>query len=99
MSRRRPDATLRLVGADPALVAAFVIATGLTGTVLGPPLLDRLGVSDPLARGIALGTVSHGQGTAQAALEGEATGAAAGLAMGIAAILTALLAPWVIGRP
>jgi putative effector of murein hydrolase len=86
-----------LVGADPALVAAFVIATGLCGTVLGPVLLDRIGVTSPLARGVALGTISHGQGTAQAALEGEATGAVASLAMGIAAILTALLAPWLTG--
>ncbi len=83
-----------VVGADPALVAAFVIATGICGTVLGPVLLDRMGVASPLARGVALGTISHGQGTAQAALESEATGAAASLAMGLSAILTALLAPW-----
>jgi len=86
-----------VIGADPALVAAFVIATGITGTVLGPVVLDRIGVASPLARGVALGTISHGQGTAQAALESEATGAVASLAMGISAILTALLAPWLMG--
>jgi putative effector of murein hydrolase len=83
-----------VIGADPALVAAFVIATGICGTVLGPVVLDRLGVRSPLARGLALGTISHGQGTAQAALENETSGAVAGVAMGISAILTALLAPW-----
>lgn len=86
-----------VVGADPALVAAFVIATGICGTVLGPVVLDRIGVTSPLARGLALGTIAHGQGTAQAAVESEAAGAVASLAMGLAAIVTALLAPWVVG--
>lgn len=83
-----------VIGADPALTAAFVIATGIAGTVLGPLVLDRVGVKNPLARGLALGTISHGQGTAQAALESELAGAVASVAMGLAAIFTSLLAPW-----
>ena len=46
-----------------------------------------------MARGIALGTASHGQGTAAALLKGEAAGAMSGLAMAAAALFTAAIAP------
>ena len=56
-------------------------------------LLDRVGIRSPLARGLALGTISHGQGTAQAALESELAGAIASIALGVAAVFTSLVAP------
>ena len=83
----------RMIQADPALTAAFVIVTGMVGVMLGPWLLDRAGIRSPLARGLALGTISHGQGTAQAALESELSGAIASIALGIAAVFTSLAAP------
>jgi len=82
-----------LVGGDPALTVAFVIVTGMIGVMLGPWLLDRARIRSPLARGLALGTISHGQGTAQAALESELSGAIASVALGVAAVFTSLLAP------
>jgi predicted murein hydrolase (TIGR00659 family) len=84
----------RLAGGEPALTAAFVVATGMIGSILGPTLLRVMGVQSPMARGLALGTVSHGQGTAAALLEGETAGAMGGVAMAIAAIFTALIAPY-----
>jgi putative effector of murein hydrolase len=83
----------RMIQADPALTTAFVIVTGMIGVMLGPWLLDRVGVRSPLARGLALGTISHGQGTAQAALENELSGAIASVALGVAAVFGSLLAP------
>jgi putative effector of murein hydrolase len=82
-----------LVNGNPTLTAAFVILTGMIGAMLGPWLMDRVGIRAPLARGLALGAISHGQGTAQAITEGQLQGAAAGVAMGVAAVLTALIAP------
>lgn len=84
----------RLAGGEPTLTAAFVVATGMIGSILGPLLLSALRVKDPVARGLALGTVSHGQGTAVALLEGETAGAMGGVAMAIAAVFTALVAPY-----
>lgn len=81
---------------DPALAAAFVIATGMIGTMLGPWLLTRLGIVHPIARGLALGTISHGQGTAQALTEGSLQGAIAGIAMGGSAIATSFVLPFII---
>jgi len=75
------------------LAAAFVIATGMIGTMMGLRLMDRAGIHHPLARGIALGTISHGQGTAQPLSEGEQQGAIAGIAMGVAAVVTSVALP------
>jgi putative effector of murein hydrolase len=82
-----------LIDADPTLTTAFVIVTGMIGVMLGPWLLDRAGIRSPLARGLALGTISHGQGTAQAALENELSGGIASIALGFAAVFVSLLAP------
>jgi putative effector of murein hydrolase len=82
-----------IVQGSPTLTAVFVIATGMIGAMLGPSLMTVIGIHDPLARGLALGTISHGQGTAQAVVEGELQGAAAGIAMGCAAVFTSVVAP------
>lgn len=85
-----------IVGGDPALTAAFVVATGILGTTLGPWLMNVTNITHPLSRGLSLGTISHGQGTVQAATEGELEGAIAGVAMGLAAIFTAVMAPIIV---
>ena len=82
-----------LVQGDPALTVAFVIVTGMIGVMLGPWLLDRAGIRSPFARGLALGTISHGQGTAQASLESELSGAIASIALGLAAVFVSVVAP------
>ncbi|QXE92662.1 LrgB family protein [Geomonas subterranea] len=83
-------------GGVPALASAFVIATGTLGSVFGGSLLTFFGISSPIARGLALGTAAHGQGTAMAFVEGEQQGAMAGLAMTLAGIITAALVPLVV---
>jgi putative effector of murein hydrolase len=82
-----------ILGGHPTLTAVCVIATGMLGAMVGPWLMTLCGIDDPLARGLALGTIAHGQGTAQAVIEGELQGAAAGIAMGLAAVFTSGLAP------
>lgn len=84
----------RLTGGDASLTAAFVVATGMIGSIIGPSLLTLCRVRGQVARGLALGTVSHGQGTAVALLESETAGAMGGVAMAIAAVFTALVAPY-----
>lgn len=85
-----------LAGGNPALAVAFVVATGTFGSVIGLSLLSRFKIYNPVARGLAMGTVSHGQGTAMALLEGEQQGAMAGVAMALAGIFTSVLAPVLI---
>ena len=81
------------LGGIPSLTAALVVLTGLTGAVLGPSLLRRLGVLDQPSAGFALGVASHGLGTARAFELGEAAGAFSGLGMGLNAVATSLLVP------
>jgi predicted murein hydrolase (TIGR00659 family) len=81
------------LGGLPSLTAVLVILTGILGAMLGPPLMTRLGVVDWAARGLAMGTASHGIGTARALQVNEVAGAFSGLAMGLNALATAILLP------
>lgn len=77
--------------APPALAATLAVLSGLLGALLLPPFLTLLGVKHPLARGIAIGSVAHGVGTARAREEGELTGAASSIGMGLAALTVTLV--------
>lgn len=81
------------LGGLPSLTAVMVILTGIIGAMLGPPLLNLLRVRSWAARGLAIGTASHGIGTARALQVNEVAGAFSGLAMGLNALATALLLP------
>jgi predicted murein hydrolase (TIGR00659 family) len=87
----------RGIGGFPAVAACLTIFTGIIGAVLGPYILTWAGVESPAARGVALGTASHGIATARAFGECELAGCCASLAMSLNAVLTALLVPAVIG--
>ncbi len=81
------------LGGLPSLTAVLVVLTGILGAALGPPLLNLLRIRDWAARGLALGTASHGIATARALQINEVAGAFAGLAMGLNAVATAFLLP------
>lgn len=87
-----------IVRADPTLTAAFVVVNGMIGAMIGPWLLDRIGVHHPVARGLSFGAMAHGQGIAQAGTESELSGAIAGIAMGLSAIFCSLVAPSLLSR-
>jgi len=86
----------RILGGNPPLTAILVVATGVTGAIVGPAFLSLVGVHDPVARGIAVGTTSHAIGTAAMLQEGETQGAMSGVAFSLNAVLTALVAPLLI---
>ncbi len=81
------------IGGLPSLTAVVVILSGIVGAALGPLVLDLAGVRDWRARGLAIGTASHGIGTARALSVNATAGAFSGLAMGLNALATALLLP------
>ncbi len=83
------------LGGLSSLTAVLVILTGVLGAMIGPWLLTRIGVDNPAARGVAMGTAGHGIATARALEESEITGAFSGLAMGLNALATAVLLPLV----
>lgn len=85
------------IGGIPALTAALVILTGILGAIAGPGLLTLLRIRDEQVRGLALGTSSHGIGTARALAEDPTAGAFSALAMAVSAVVVpvvvALLVP------
>ena len=81
------------LGGLPSLTAVLVILTGIIGAMFGPLVLNLVGVRDWAARGLAMGTASHGIGTARALQVSEVAGAFSGLAMGLNALATAILLP------
>ena len=87
----------RQIGADPALTAVMVIATGIVGAVMVTPLMNALRIRDFAARGFAVGLASHGIGTVRAFQVNDLAGAFAGLAMALNGLVTAILAPVLIG--
>jgi putative effector of murein hydrolase len=86
----------RMQGGDPSLTAAVVVVTGTIGAMLGPACLSWARVRLPIARGIALGTISHAQGTAMALQEHQTSGAVATVALVGAAVVTAALFPFLL---
>ena len=85
--------TARVLDGSPSVTALLVIVGGMIGAMLGPWLMNAVGVRHPLARGLSLGMVAHTQGAVPATAEGELAGAIASVAMVVAAVVTAWIAP------
>jgi len=80
----------------PEITAGIVISTGILGNAIGLPFLKKLGITNPIAIGTALGTTAHGIGTARAFEINKSAGVYSGLAMCFNGLLTALLAPYIL---
>lgn len=85
------------LGGIPSLAGAVIILTGITGNLTAQWLCRVLNITDPLARGIGIGTASHAIGTAKALELGEVEGAMSSLAVALAGVITAFLAPIFVG--
>ena len=77
------------LGGVVSVTSVVVFLVGIFGSIVGPRLLRRCGIRNPLARGSA----AHGIGTARAIELGAVEGALSGLAMALMGIVTALLVP------
>jgi putative effector of murein hydrolase len=79
----------QLVGGLPELTAVFTVMTALIGMVLGPLILQGLGIKNTMVKGLALGTAASMVGAARAAQWGEKEGIMGTLGM----VLSALIMP------
>ena len=89
------DVAQSLGGMAP-LASAVIILTGITGNLTAQAVCRLCRITDPIARGVGIGTASHAIGTARAFEMGELEGAKSSLAVAIAGIATAVLAPILI---
>ena len=81
------------IGGLPALTAVLVLLTGVIGATLATPLMNALRITDPAARGLAVGIAAHGIGTARAFQVSEVAGTFAGIGMAASTVAAALLVP------
>jgi len=81
------------IGGIAPLTAALVVVTGCLGATCGPEFCRLMGINDPAAMGLAVGTASHGIGTARMLEVDRLGGAIAGLAIGLNGLVTAFLLP------
>lgn len=81
------------IGGIVPLTAALVVLTGCLGAICGPEFCRLIGVRSKAAMGLAVGTASHGIGTARLLGEDRFSGAISGLAIGLNGLATALLVP------
>ena len=84
------------IGGVAPLTAALVVLTGCLGAVCGPEFCRRIGVTSPVAMGLAIGTSAHGIGTARMLEVNRLAGAVAGLAIGLNGLITAFLLPFLM---
>lgn len=83
------------IGGVPTITAVFVIMTGIIGMILGPWIIRIFGFKSEIARGVLLGTSSHGAGTSKALELSSATGAVSSVCMVLAAITSFCISPWI----
>ncbi len=70
------------------ITVAVIIITGVVGNVLAPLVLKTAGITEPVAKGIAIGTSAHAIGTTRAMELGEIEGAMSSLAIAVAGLIT-----------
>lgn len=76
------------LGGAASIAAACVLLAGLTGALCAPLFVRYLGVTDPVAQGIAIGASSHALGTSKAREIGELQGAMSSIAIGICGLIS-----------
>ncbi len=81
------------LGGNVTLTVASIIVTGLLGNITAPMLCRLFRISEPIAKGIAIGSASHAVGTARAMQMGETEGAMSSLSIAVAGLLTVVVAP------
>ena len=81
------------IGGNTAITAISVALCGLFGGIFGPLILKILHISNPIAFGAAMGSGSHGIGTARALEIGAVEGAVSGLCIALMGVATAVLTP------
>lgn len=84
------------IGGLPALTAAMVVTAGIVGAVVGPRILEMMGLRDDSLKGVAMGVSAHGIGTARSFQISSEMGAFSGLAMALAALAAAIGLPGLI---
>ena len=80
------------LGGYTAITVAVIIISGIIGNMIAEPLLKALRITEPVARGIAIGSASHAVGTARALEMGPVEGAMSSLSIVVSGVITVFAA-------
>ena len=84
------------LGGYVTLTVAMIIITGILGNVIAVAVCRVFRITEPIAKGVAIGSAAHALGTAKAIEIGEVEGAMSGLSIAVAGVLTAVLCPFFV---
>ena len=74
-----------------------IIITGILGNIVADGWFKLIGIKEPIAKGLALGTSAHAIGTAKALELGEVEGAMSSLSIAVAGLMTVVIVPIMSG--
>ena len=80
------------LGGHVSITVAIIIITGILGNMIAESVCRLFHITEPVARGVAIGTSSHAIGTAKAMELGEVEGAMSSLSIVVAGMLTVAFA-------
>lgn len=84
------------LGGLASLTSAVIVLTGIAGNLMAQGLCKALKLTNPIARGVAIGTSAHAVGTAKAFQMGQVEGAMSSLSIAVAGVMTAILCPVIV---
>ena len=76
------------LGGHVSITVAVIIITGVIGNMIAESVCRAFHITDPIARGVAIGTASHAIGTTKAMEMGEVEGAMSSLSIVVAGVMT-----------
>ena len=80
------------LGGAAAITVTAIVVTGILGNCMAVFLCRLFRITEPVARGIAIGTASHALGTSKAIELGEVEGAMSGLSIAVGGLMTVVAA-------
>ena len=81
------------MGGYTTIAVVVIIITGVVGNVFAEWICKTFHISNPIAKGVAIGTSSHAIGTARAMEMGKIEGAMSSLSIVVSGIVTVILIP------
>ena len=79
------------LGGIVTITVAVIVVTGVIGNMFAEQICKLFHITDPVAKGIAIGSSSHAMGTAKAMEMGEIEGAMSSLSIAVSGLLTVIV--------
>lgn len=79
------------LGGIVTITVAVIVVTGVIGNMFAESIRKLFHITDPVAKGIGIGSASHAMGTAKAMEMGEIEGAMSSLSIAVSGLLTVVV--------